>query len=303
MIHAPEMSQTWRYCGRTFSQEQIEMIRALIAEHPELNRARLSRLVCERLLWRGPDGRLKQMSCRVAMLRMAADALIELPPPQKGNGNGKSYARRTALAEPPPFSLLDPAGALADLRLELVGLGARRPASHLWNEYVDRYHYLGYQPLPGAQLRYFARTGHQHQPIALLGFGAAAWMTRPRDQFIGWTARQREARLHLVVNNARFLILPWVHSHNLASRLLAMAARRLPDDWQERYGYRPVLLETFVEVPRFRGTCYKAANWIQLGETLGRGKLGKTQKAHLPRKSVWVYPLAKQFRAVLCAPG
>ena len=293
------MSQTWRYCGRPFSAPQIEMIRAAIAEHPDLNRAQLSRLVCERLEWTRLDGRLKDMSCRVAMLRMATDGLIELPPPQKGNGNGKPYARRTPVAEPELF----PVPALGDVHLELVGLGARSDASHLWNEYIDRYHYLGYQPLPGAQLRYFARTPQQHQPIALLGFGAAAWKTRARDDFIGWSAQQREARLHLIVNNARFLILPWVGSHNLASRLLAMAARRLADDWQERYGYRPLLLETFVEIPRFRGTCYKAANWIHLGETQGRGKLGKDHKAFLPRKSVWVYPLAKQFRTVLCAPG
>jgi hypothetical protein len=296
------MIQTWRYCGRPFGTPQIKMIRALIAEHPEFNRAQLSRLVCERLQWTRPDGRLKDMSCRVTMLRMAADGLIELPPPQKGNGNGKAYARRTLVAEPELFSLPDPASALADVYLELVGLGARRHASHLWNEYIDRYHYLGYQPLPGAQMRYFARTPQQHQPLALLGFGAAAWKTRARDQFIGWSAEQREARLHLIVNNARFLILPWVRSPNLASRLLAMAARRIAADWQERYGYRPVLLETFVEVPRFRATCYKAANWIHLGETQGRGKLEKDHKAILPRKSVWVYPLASQFRAALCTP-
>ena len=297
------MSQTWRYCGRPFSAPQIEMILALIAEHPELNRAQLSRLVCERLEWTRLDGRLKDMSCRVAMLRMADDGLIELPPPQKGNGNGKPYARRTRVAEPQLCSLLDPACGLADVDLELVGLGARSHASHLWNEYIDRYHYLGYQPLPGAQLRYFARSRQQQQPLALLGFGAAAWKTRARDEFIGWSAQQRQARLHLIVNNARFLILPWVRSPNLASRLLAMAARRIAADWQERYAYRPLLLETFVEVPRFRATCYKAANWIHLGETQGRGKLGKDHKSLLPRKSVWVYPLAKQFRAVLCAPG
>lgn len=296
------MSQTRRYCGWPFGARQIEMIRALISEHPELNRAQLSRLVCERLEWTRLDGRLKDMSCRVAMLRMAADGLIELPPPQKGNGNGKAYTRRTLGAEPELFSLLDPVSALADVDLELVGLGARSHASHLWNEYIDRYHYLGYQPLPGAQLRYFART-HQHpQPLALLGFGAAAWMTRARDEFIGWSAQQRQARLHLIVNNARFLILPWVRLPNLASHLLAMVARRIAADCQDRYGYRPLLLETFVEVPRFRATCYKAANWIHLGQTQGRGKLGKNHKALLPRKSVWVYPLAKQFRATLCAP-
>jgi len=281
-----------RYCGRDFSASEMEAIRALIAEHPTANRARLSRLVCEALDCRRPDGGLKDMSCRVAMLRMQNDGLIRLPPPQNGNNNGRPYCRRTPQAAPELVPVVGSAGALADLNLELV---TGRRQSHLWNEYIDRYHYLGYQPLPGAQLRYFARAGDQ--VIALFGFGAAAWKTAPRDRFIGWTAEQRQRRLPLVVNNARFLILPWVHCHNLASRLLGMVTRALADDWQERYNYRPVLLETFVETPRFRGTCYKAANWIYLGETQGRGKLDLEQ---LPKKAIWVYPLVKHFRRQLC---
>ena len=191
-----------------------------------------------------------------------------------------------------------PAGALEDLRLELV---SSRAQSRLWNEYVQRHHYLGYQPLPGAQLRYFARS--QGRVLALLGFGAAAWKTAPRDLFIGWSHDQRKQRLHLVVNNARFLILPWVRSPHLASKLLGMAARCLPDDWLQRYGYRPVLLETFVEKERFAGTCYKAANWKLLGETQGRGKLDVHTRRALPVKTVWVLPLARRFREILCAPA
>ena len=291
------MTHARRYCGRDFSSDEMGTIRRLIAEHPGANRARLSRMVCEVLDWRRPDGGLKDMSCRVAMLRMQDNGLIRLPPPLKGNGNGKPYRRRTPEAEPEPelFPVTIPAGKLTDLHLEPV-VGSK--ASHLWNEYVDRYHYLGYQPLPGAQLRYIARASGRR--LAVLGFGAAAWKTDPRDSFIGWTAQQREARLHLVVNNARFLILPWVHARHLASCLLGMASRRIADDWQKRYGYRPVLLETFVETPRFAGTSYKAANWLCLGETQGRGKLDRKHKAHLPRKSVWVYPLLRNFRRVLC---
>ncbi len=284
-----------RYCGRDFSAADIESIRALIAEHSRANRARLSRLVCEALDWRRPDGRLKDMSCRVAMLRMLDNGLIELPPPQNGNNNGRPYRRRTRQAEPALLPVVGSAGQLADLSLELV---SGHTPSHLWNEYIDRYHYLGYQPLPGAQLRYFARGNNQI--LALLGFGAAAWKTAPRDRFIGWTAEQRKRRLQLVVNNARFLILPWVHCRNLASRLLGMATRRLPDDWQQRYGYRPVLVETFVETPRFRATCYKAANWIYLGSTQGRGKLDVEHEAQLPTKMIWVHPLVKRFRVQLC---
>ena len=229
------------------------------------------------------------------MLRMQNDGLVQLPPPQKRNNNGKPYLRRTAQAEPELFPPVASVGALTSLCLELV---TDRTHSHLWNEYIDRYHYLGYQPLPGAQLRYMARANDR--VIALLGFAAAAWKTAPRDRFIGWTAQQRERRLHLVVNNARFLILPWVHCPNLASRLLGMATRRLREDWQQRYAYYPVLVETFVESPTFRGTCYKAANWTYLGETLGRGKLDVENKYELPTKAIWVHPLARDFRRQLC---
>jgi hypothetical protein len=235
------------------------------------------------------------MSCRVAMLKMAKDGLITLPPPRRTNGNGKRYTRRSRAAEPEQQEVVTPAGQLSELRLQLV---VGRRDSHLWNEHIDRYHYLGYQPLPGAQLRYFARS--EGKLLALLGFGAAAWKTAPRDRFIGWTAEQRESRLHLVVNNARFLILPWVKSRNLASRLLSMATRQLPSDWEDRYGYRPVLAETFVETRRFRGTCYQAANWRYLGETKGRGKLDVDDTKTLPVKSVWVFPLDKRFRQKLC---
>jgi len=270
-------------------------IRALIADQPTANRARLSRLVCEALAWRRLDGRLKDMSCRVAMLRMQEHGLIQLPPPQKRNNNGKPYRRRTPQAEPQLFPPVSSVGALGSLRLKLV---TDRTQSHLWNEYIDRYHYLGYQPLPGAQLRYMARANDQ--VVAVLGFGAAAWKTAPRDRFIGWTAQQRKRRLHLVVNNARFLILPWVRCQNLATRILSMATRRLGEDWQQRYRYRPVLVETFVQTPRFRGTCYKAANWIYLGQTQGRGKLDVEHKAELPRKAIWVHPLVRGFRRQLC---
>ena len=238
------MSNTALYCGREFTTSDMGRIRRLIADNPRLTRAGLSRLTCERLGWRRPDGRLKDMSCRVAMLRMHREGLIQLPPPRNGNNNGKPYRRRTLRAEPCSVPIVATAGALVDLNVQPV---TDRSQSHLWNEYVDRYHYLGYQPLPGAQLRYFAQAGGR--VLAVLGFGAAAWKTADRDRFIGWTPEQRERRLHLVTNNARFLILPWVRSRNLASRILSLATRRLADDWQHRYGYRPVLVETFVQLP------------------------------------------------------
>lgn len=284
-----------RYCGRDFSPEELQTITRILSQDSHRTRASLSRLICEALDWRKPNGGLKEMSCRVALLRMARDELVTLPPPR--HLPQKCRSRPITAATNPQTPITAPAEALADLHLKVV---THKDQSALWREYIQRYHYLGYSPLPGAQLRYMALSGGQ--ALALLGFGAAAWKTAPRDRFIGWNDRQRQERLHLIVNNARFLILPWVSSKNLASKLLAMVAKRIPDDWTTHYGYRPVLLETFVESPRFRGTCYKAANWIYVGQTRGRGKLDVHNTASLPQKAVWLYPLTPAFRQILCAP-
>jgi hypothetical protein len=282
---------THRYCGREFRAEEIAEIRRLIAEDPGRTRAELSRLTCRVLTWYKPDGGLKDMSARVAMLRMHADGLITLPPPRcKPPDATVSITSQTDPAPP----IHKPARALTPLRLQRV---QNRSDSRLWNEYIQRYHYLGHKPLPGAQMRYliFSDT----QPIALLGFGAAAWQSAPRERYIGWNHNQRQRNLALIVNNARFLILPWVHAKNLASMILAKAAQILPRHWQQIYGIRPVLLETFVEKPRFQGTCYKAANWVYLGQTQGRGKLGPAGKQSVAIKDLWVYPLEQRFRQVL----
>ena len=280
-----------RYCGRDFHADEIALIRQLIAEDPTRTRAELSRLTCRALQWRKADGGLKDMSARVAMLRMQEDGLIELPPPRCKRPDQRVHiGSRSDPGEP----LHKPVRALTPLALRRV---CKKSESRLWNEYIHRYHYLGHKPLPGAQLRYTVYSAEQ--PIALLGFGAAAWMSAPRDRYIGWTHEQRKRNLSLIVNNARFLILPWIQSKNLASMLLAKAAKILPIHWQEVYGYRPVLLETFVEKPRFRGTCYNAANWVYLGQTKGRGKLGPAGKQSVPIKDLWVYPLDQRFRETL----
>ena len=282
-------SSNKRYSGRVFGPPEIERVREIIRAHPGASRQQLSYRVCEVFDWRKPDGSLKDMSCRVALLRMYREGLIELPAPRHKVNPCRSFARRTPQAEPEP--LLEAAvHELEGLRLAVV----ERTDSALWNEYIDRYHYLGYKPLPGAQLRYFAYAGERL--VGLLGFGAAAWKSGPRDEWIGWSRTQRHRNLGGVINNARFLILPWVRVLSLASKLLAMAARSLPAHWEGRYGYRPVLLETFVEAERFAGTCYRAANWTCVGQTQGRGKLGDHRLGQVPIKTVWVYPLAKDFR-------
>ncbi len=283
-----------KYCGRDFTEKEIELIRNMMKEDPNRTRTDVSRLVCKDFGWYKADGGLKDMSCRVALLRMEKDGLITLPPPRTKNWNGKPYKRKTVITNPKPLKEI-PAGAFGELNVEIVS----RKNSALWNEYINRYHYLGYKPLPGAQLRYII--GSRGEILALLGFGASAWTVMDRDEFIGWTHEQRKKRLHLVINNARFLILPWIRSRNLASKILSLIAKRISDDWEERYNYRPVLLETFVECDRFDGACYKAANWHFVGITKGRGKLDVKNKYALPEKYIFLYPLTKNFRQVLNA--
>jgi hypothetical protein len=285
-----------RYCGRNFTHLDIETIRKIIVKNPQHTRAHISRLVCKALSWYKPNGGLKDMSCRVALLRMQKDGLLTLPPPTHRQEKCRPRIQISTLTNP-KTPITAPVGALPDLHLQVV---TGREKSALFREYIHRYHYLGYTPLPGAQLRYLALSNGQI--LALFGFGAAAWKTLPRDNLIGWNHDQRQKRLHLIVNNARFLILPWVKSKNLASKLLAMVAIRIPEDWSRIYGYKPVLLETFVESHRFHGTCYKAANWIYVGQTKGRGKLDIQNSASLPQKDIFLYPLTATFKEILCAP-
>jgi len=230
------------------------------------------------------------MSARVAMLRMQNDGLIQLPKPLRAKS--KSNIQLTPASDPGQAVVL-PVHKLPLLVFELV----TKKSSTLWNEYIHRYHYLGFTPLPGAQLRYFIYC--DNKPVALLSFSASAWQCAPRDQLIGWTHEQRKRNLHLIINNSRFLILPWVQSKNMASKILATAARRIARDWQHRYHYQPVLLETFVEQGRFTGTCYSAANWQYAGETKGRGKLGPSGKKSVPIKDIWLYPLHRKYQIAL----
>jgi len=282
------------YCGRSFSAQEIVTIRQLIQDNPGLKRTPLSREVCQLLQWRQLNGALKEMTARVALLRMQADGLIQLPPSQNPkNGRSRPAIVPTAASDPQP-PVCSPVHELPPLRAQVV----TPTRSRLWNEYVARYHYLGYTPLSGSQMRYEIFSADQL--VALISFGASAWKLAARERFLGWNDEQRRRNLPLVVNNARFLVLPWIQSKGLASKILALMARQLPTDWQQRYGFRPVLLETFVETPRHRGTCYKAANWVCVGQTAGRGKKCPTWQPIVPVKDIWLYPLAKNFRAALC---
>ena len=279
--------------GRSFDCEQVFAIRKIIAESPDCLRTEISRRVCEVLNWRDARGELKAMSCRVALLRLHREGYIELPAPRNGNGNGKPLSRQRSHL-PPPVPVSCPVNEIDGLSLHLVRTKAE---SALWNSLIEQHHYLGYQPLPGAQLRYLIRW--QNGLLGAIGWGAAAWKVAPRDQWLGWSTEARKAGLPWVLNNARFLILPWVQCRNLASKVLSLSERCVADDFEDRYAIRPVLLETFVEKQRFRGTCYRAANWQHLGHTQGRGKCDRTRTARLPIKDLYVRPLTRDFRQAL----
>jgi len=283
------------YCGREFSSDDIQTIRDLMHQHPTLKRSPLSRKLCELWNWTKPNGELKDMTCRVALSRLQAAGLITLAPSQIPNARRRPHFAPTAATDP-QTPIKQPVHELANLTLRLVSGAAQ---SHRWNEYVARYHYLGYTPMSGSQLRYNVFAAEQL--VALISFGASAWKLKPRELFIGWQEPERLRNLQLIVNNARFLILPWIESKGLASKILAKIARQLPHDWHQRYGYRPVLLETFVESERHRGTCYKAANWINIGQTTGRGKKSSTHQQIVPIKDIWLYPLRNNFASLLCA--
>lgn len=283
-----------RYCGRDFSAAEMDTLRTLSATLP--TRSAIAEALCEAIGWARPDGRTKAMSARVALVRMHADGLIGLPAPRNTNGNGR-LVRHLPPEHQPPLPVAGDLAGLGALRLEPV---RDRAASRRWNELIARHHYLGYTPLAGAQLRYLV--GSDAGTLGALGFGASAWKCAGRDTFIGWDSATREHRLALVVGNARFLILPHVRVPQLASAILGRAARRLALDWEAAYGYRPVLLETFVETPRFAGTSYRAANWVHVGHTTGRGKLDRHHAHAVPVKDIYVYPLTRHFRRILTAP-
>ena len=282
-----------RFCGRDFSPGELERIRAIIAQG-QACRSQIARQVCQEFGWLNAQCRLKEMSCKVALLRMERAGLLQLPPPRARNGNGKKQlpAQNLLALEQTPLTL--PAHQLHALSLALV---RTRPERLLYRQMMAQHHYLGYCPMAGAQLRYLLFNGSRL--LGGLGFGASAWSLADRDRFIGWSGPQRQRNLHMVLNNHRFLLLPWVHSPNLASRVLGLVCRRLPADWFSHYGYQPVLLETFVQRPRYTGTAYRAANWRFVGLTKGRGKLEKHHQAILPTKAIFLYPLRPDFKDFL----
>lgn len=282
--------------GRQIESAQFLQVRDLVAGHPHWSRYRLSRELCALWDWRTATGQWKDMAARTLLLKMEQRGWIQLPERRGPSPN------RHRLAPPPPprgWEMTPLEGTLSDLgTIQIREVSACSEGRAEVRATLATYHYLGYRTPVGENLQYLARSG-RGRLVAVLVFGAAAWKCAARDQWIGWTVRQRQARLGWIANNQRFLIVPWVRVRHLASHLLGRVARRIAVDWGQKYGHPVVLLESFVERERFAGTCYRAANWQALGSTTGRSRQDRTRSLQVPVKEIYAYPLQPDWREEL----
>ena len=303
MVNQPIEEEPLVFGGRTFSAAELELMRGVASEFAALGLTEISRTVCELLEWKRPNGGLKNLECRQLLERLCARGLLSLPELRTTKPRGPQPVRQTVRSDPQP-EMGRSAGQYEPLRLQLL-TGEDAGDGALFREYLDRYHYQHYRVPFGAHLRYLVRSERcPEQVLACLLWTSPAWKLAERDRWIGWSAAQRAGKLQFIVNHGRFLILPWVRVKGLASKILSHCIRRVPADWEKRYGYRPLLLETLVDGERFRGTCYQASNWIHLGRTQGRGRMDRYHQAQGTPKELYVYPLCRhvQQRLITAVP-
>lgn len=285
-----------RYRGRTITEADLESIRKLIAENPTASRRKLSAIVCEAWNWTQANGALRDMVCRSLLLLLYRQGLIQLPPVRFRARNNVIERRK---AVPRSFLSWDPIetslSALRPLEFRQV---RRTDEEDLVESLIETHHYLRYVQPVGEHLKYLIYA--RGTPVACMAWSSAPRHIGARDRFIGWKQDVRRKNIRFIAYNTRFLILPWVHVPHLASHILGWMARELPREWERVYNHPIYLLETFVDSERNKGTCYRAANWICLGRTTGRGKADQTHRANRSFKDVWVYPLARDFREKLC---
>jgi hypothetical protein len=282
--------------NKRLTPSDLEFIRGLIESEGYRGRTFISKRLCEIWNWRTPNGQLRDITAREVLRKLENHGLVVLPPLLCA-GRRVGYKNKTKLTEPLDTTVIScPLSTLSLPSIEMVR-GTKK--EKLYNALIDRYHYLGYQQGSGEQLKYLVKIGEK--VVGCVGFGSSAFKISPRDTFIGWSHQTRKRNLVQIVNNNRFLILPWVQVKNLASYILGSIARRIQRDWFGYYCREIVLLETFVETRRFLGTCYKAANWLYLGQTTGRGRNDRHTERLLPVKDIYVYPLCKDFRERLQA--
>jgi hypothetical protein len=283
------------FCGHAVTDAELGLIRRITREFANLALTELAATICELLEWRRPNGGLKGRECYLFLRELHRRGWLPwLPAPQPRHQRAKVAAEPA----PAPDLLTGPLDEYQPIQLLLIEDADNR---RLFREYLARYHYLGYRAPYGAQLRYWVRSARPGlPPLAAMLFTSAAWRMAPRDRWIGWNDSLRQRHLPLVVNHSRFLILPWTRIPNLASHILARAAQQLPGEWRARYGVEPVLLETLVDPARYRGVCYRAANWIEVGMTQGRGRMDRSGRAEGIRKQIFLYPLHRHWRQRLC---
>ncbi len=290
--------------GRQFGSAQLTEIQSLQSQHPEWSRYKLSRQLALLWNWRTAGGQLKDMAARTLLLKLQQRGWIQLP------ARRMASPTRSGRVEPRDGSLrLDETAlecslpSLGPLQFQEVSREARQGRRAELEECLQRYHYLGYRSRVGQNLQYWVGSA-QGRPLACVVFGAPAWQCAARDRWIGWSSDQRTQRLGWIANNTRFLILPWIRVAHMASHILSRISRQIGADWQAKYGQRLYLLETFVDRQRFAGTCYRAANWMSLGQTRGRGRQGPSPEIlSTSIKQVYVYSLDRRFRQHLTAPA
>jgi hypothetical protein len=292
------MPAEWGYRGRAVTTEDIIFIRAFIAAHPDASRRRLSALLCEAWQWKQANGAPCDMICRGLMLMLHRAGEIELPAVRQTSLN--PFVRRER-PQPPLIDKTPLSGSLGQLRpIELMQV-RRTAQEQLFNSLIEHHHYLGYEQPVGEHLKYLVWA--QNRPIACLAWSSAPRHLGSRDRYIGWSAEARRRNIRFIAYNTRFLILPWVTVPHLASYLLGRMARLLSQDWERLYGHPIYFLETFVDPERFRGTCYRAANWVTLGRTTGRGKDDHTNRPNRSIKEVLGLPVHRRFRELLQESG
>lgn len=288
------MSSQWRYRGQVVTSEDIAGIRQLIAENPGASRRRLSAMVCEAWQWKQANGALRDMVCRGLLLMLHRAGAIELPPVRFQTPN--PFLRRATPA-PMLIDMTPVTGVLRQIRPIEFQQVRRTGDEPLFNSLMEQHHYLGYEQPVGAHLKFIAWA--QGRPIACLAWSSAPRHLGSRDRYIGWSAEARRRNIRFIAYNSRFLVLPWVQMPHLASHILSLMTNSLSGHWERVYGHPIWFVETFVDPTRFRGTCYRAANWVLLGHTTGRGKDDQTNRPNRPIKEVLGYPLTRRFRELL----
>jgi len=282
-----------RYRNRELSTDDIEFVKNTIGIYYAKGRSYISRQLCDAWNWKQPNGERKEYAARDLLLYLEIKGFVQLPP----RLNNKNNKKQESFDQVPLFDTTAVTGLYRkemDMSIELLS----RKDEYLWNYLLHHYHYLGKPRLVGEHIRYIAYV--QGQVVGCIAWSSAAWRVKSRDSVIGWSDPQKRKNLHYIANNCRFLIVPWVRVKNLASKVLSETLKRLSDDWERKYHHSIYLAETFVDISRYQGTCYKASNWQHVGQTSGSSKRGNEYHYHGISKAVYVYGLHPQFRSILC---